>query len=49
MHRKQAKTRAVKLVKEVLENPLLGITAAHLLGLRGAYSPALLIDPFLQA
>ncbi len=47
--RKQAKTRAVKLVKEAIENPALGVSSALLRGHMGACRPASVLDPFLHA
>jgi hypothetical protein len=47
--RKQAKTRAVKLVKEAIENPALGVSSALLRGHMGASQPASVLDPFLHA
>ncbi len=47
--RKQAKTRAVKLVKEAIENPALGVSSALLRGHMGACQPASVLDPFLHA
>lgn len=47
--RKQAKTRAVKLVKEAIENPALGVSSALLRGHMGACRPATVLDPFLHA
>ena len=38
--RKQAKTRAVKLIKEVIADPQVGVTLAHLRGLEGAEAMA---------
>lgn len=47
--RKQAKTRAVKLVKEAIETAGLDVSSALLRGHLGACRPAQILDPFLHA
>mmetsp|Transcript_88604 Transcript_88604/g.235822 ORF Transcript_88604/g.235822 Transcript_88604/m.235822 type:complete len:469 (+) Transcript_88604:155-1561(+) len=47
--RKQAKTRAVRLVKEAIENPSLNMSSALLRGHVGASRPADLLDPYLES